>query len=565
MTTRLPHLSVYSRGRFATVSLLASALLALGWALLAPIPTANAGEWMQRSCSYKGEYIAPEGWAASVTEGYNPLPNEFCELGGGFAVYASPDNDDEPGAGQTWTYTAPHGSLIAGGTLNAWMHTRNGRTAIEAIVNSYERVQLRSCMYPNCEHYEGPVTLPADASQVSVVAQCIRSTEHPLVCEDTGSRWGLEDNFPFSGEANVTDPEIILSTNAMPKGSGFTGTLLHETISGTGTLDFTATDPGPGVYQVRVKIDGNQVLAETPNTNDGKCAPNGTSEGLRVFDSMQPCPNETPVRAEVQTASVSDGTHTLEVEDAAGNVSTVYTGPVTTLNHAITTTTSTQSTIAPPERGPCNGTPCEEAAKLTATPGEAKTFTRSLHHTPITLTGHLTSPTGAPIEDAQVKLLQKINGSSIVTGTASTTTNADGSWSLKAPPGPSRLLQVAFYSHTLDTIPASTLDFHENVHGAVSMHAPRRAGLGQTVLFTGHLAGGYVPAGGESVQIEIFYSGRWRTIEVLPTTSSGRWAYKYVFTLGVGTSYRFRTVTVPNGTYPFTPAASKPVRITVIR
>jgi hypothetical protein len=31
---------------------------------------------------------------------------------------------------------------------------------------------------------------------------------------------------------------------------------------------------------------------------------------------------------------------------------------------------------------------------------------------------------------------------------------------------------------------------------------------------------------GESVQMEILYSGRWRTIEVLPTNSKGRWTYR---------------------------------------
>jgi hypothetical protein len=120
-----------------------------------------------------------------------------------------------------------------------------------------------------------------------------------------------------------------------------------------------------------------------------------------------------------------------------------------------------------------------------------------------------------------------------------------------------------FYSHTLDTVPASSLAFHENVQGEVSMHAPRRARLGQAVTFAGQLHGGYVPAGGESVQMEIYYSGRWRTIEVLPTSSSGRWTYKYVFTLGAGSSYLFRAATVPNGGYPYTSSHSKPVRVTV--
>lgn len=490
------------------------------------------------------------------------MPREFCEQGGGFAVFAAPANDNEPYSGQVWTYKAPHNSTIAGGTLNAAMKARNGLAAVEAIIN-YKTVPLQVCEYPTCEHHEGPITLPAGASQVSIMALCL---PEPSLCNWPGSKWTGEPNFVFSAEAELTNPQIILSTTATPKGAGFSGTLFHETVSGTGTLDFTATDPGPGVYQVRVKIDGKQVLVETPNTNNGKCSSAGTSGGIRVFDYAQPCPTETAVHTEVQTASVADGTHALEieVEDAAGDLTTAYTGPVTTLNHAITTTTTTQPST-PPERGPCNGTPCDEAAKLAATAGEAKAFTRALGHSTATLTGRLTSPTGAPIKDAQVKLLQQINGSATVTQIAGTTTGTDGSWSIKAPAGPSRLLRAAFYSHTLDTIPASTLDFHENVQGTMSMHAPRRARLGRTVVFAGQLAGGYVPSGGESVQIEILYGGRWRTIEVLPTNSKGRWTYKYVFSLGVGASYLFRSATVPNAGYPFLSTHSKPIRVTVER
>jgi hypothetical protein len=240
-------------------------------------------------------------------------------------------------------------------------------------------------------------------------------------------------------------------------------------------------------------------------------------------------------------------------------------GSDTPLTTALTASLApTASSTAPPERGPCNGTPCDEAAKLVAT-GRPAAFTRALGHSAVTLTGRLMSPTGAPIKDAQVKLIQQINGSATATQIASAATRADGSWSLKAPAGPSRLLQVVFYSHTLDAVPASILDFHESVQGVVSMHAPRRARIGRAVTFTGQLAGGYVPAGGESVQVEIFYGGRWRTIEVLPTSSTGRWSYKYVFTLGVGTSYLFRAVTVPNGAYPYMNCHSKPVRVTVQR
>ncbi|HTU78532.1 MAG TPA: hypothetical protein VMF09_07215 [Solirubrobacteraceae bacterium] len=528
-------------------------------ALLAPISTANAGEWVQRTCHFNSEVLGTEGWEGTDNNGYTLAPREFCEEGGGFAVFAAPADDDEPYAGQLWTYKPPHGSTIAGGTLNASLTARNGRAYVEA-PGSSPSVPLLVCEYGSCEHKEGKVTLPAGASQVTVAALClpVEETGKPYVCHGPETEQNPD---VFSAEAEVTDPEILLSTTATPKGSGFTGTLLRESVSGTATLDFTATDAGPGVYQVRVKIDGQQVLAETPNTNNGKCAVAGTSGSVPVFNYAQPCPTETAVRAEVPTASVTDGAHALdiEVEDAAGNVSTVYTGTVTTLNHAIATS------VAPPERGPCNGNPCEETGKLTATAGEHRTFDRALKRSALTLTGRLTTPTGAPIKDAQVKLLQQIVGSATTTQTATATTTANGSWSLKAPAGPSRLLRVAFYSHTLDTVAAATLDFHENVSAIVSIHAPRHVRIGQFFTFEGQLTGGYIPPGGEEVQVQIRYGGRWRELQLVNANSKGKWKYRYAFTLEPGTKWAFRAIAVRNGSYPFTSHESPTIHVAVRR
>jgi hypothetical protein len=329
--------------------------------------------------------------------------------------------------------------------------------------------------------------------------------------------------------------------------------------------DLMAHVNGAGVYRVAAELDGQVVWSGTPSVDEGRCVAHGLYDGALNFHSNQPCPQETGVNIEVPTTTLAEGQHELAVivEDAAGSIATVYNGTINIDNRP----PPEKVVLAPllPNRGACNGTPCDEAAKLIVAAGEPMTITRTLGHTAVTLTGHLTSPQGGPIKDAQVKLLQQIVGSAAVTQVAGTTTSADGSWSLKAPAGPSRLLHVAFYSHTLDATPASILDFHESVQGAVSMHAPRRVRLGKAVTFTGQLDGGYVPAGGESVQVEIFYSGRWRTIEVLSTTSNGRWTYKYVFTLGVGSSYTFRVVTVPNGGYPYISNHSKTVRVTVVR
>ncbi len=523
---------------------------------------AGTGKWIQRTCKYNGEFLGTEGWEGIDNNGDTDVPREFCEGGGGFAVFAAPVSGDDPYAGEVWTYKPPHGSTIAGGTVTASLTARNGLAAVEAQVN-FKAVPLLVCEYKSCEHKEAKVTLPSGASQVSLLALCL-PVEETGRCHSPGT--SLETFNPFSAEGEITAPEITLSASAVPKGSGFTGTLLRESVSGTGTLDFTATDGGPGVYQVRVNIDGHQVLAETPNTNNGKCAAAGTSGGIRVFDYAQPCPTETAVRSEVPTASVADGSHTLEVEveDAAGNVSSVYTGTVTTLNHAIATTTAIDTASAPPERGPCDGTPCEETGKLTATSGEPKTVAPAFKHSALTLTGRLTGPTGAPIKGAQVKLLQQISGTAASSQIASATTTANGSWSIKAPAGPSRLLEVAYFSHQLDTVPAATLTFHEQIKAVVSLNAPRHVRNQQAFYFKGSLAGGYIPAGGESVQMELKWDGRWRTIEVLPTNTRGKWSYKYVFTAEPGT-YRFRALALTNGAYPFLPTKSREVAIKVRR
>ena len=67
--------------------------------MLGLAPAARAGEWVQRSCSYGGEYIGPEGWEAEANYGYAGPPPDNCERyydGGGLAVYAARWNGTKP-------------------------------------------------------------------------------------------------------------------------------------------------------------------------------------------------------------------------------------------------------------------------------------------------------------------------------------------------------------------------------------------------------------------------------------------------------------------------------------
>ena len=533
--------------------------LGLGCASLGGVSEAHAGDWVQRSCSFANEPASTEGWEFRENNGYDEpsdvgVPNNcfFYLMGGGLDAVANTAYGDQPGAGEEWTYKPPRDSTMAGGVLDMQLSAPKGEATIGAVAKggsvTLARCETEKC-YPN-------------AKSMTIAASGWTELYERAACDATNNGLCSTEGPTRAAEAQITSAQIILATNATPTASGFSGTLLGETLTGKGTLSFTATDPGPGVYQARVLIDGQRVWAGSLSLNEGKCVTTGTYEGIRAFNYAQPCPTETAVHAEIDTTSLADGAHHLavEVEDAAGNVATVYSATLTTANHPVA------PIVLPPNRGAPNGTPASDDAVLTPRAGQPRTFTRTLAGSAVTLSGDLTNGTGTPIAGAQIQLSEQVAGSTApASHVLSTTTGPGGAWTLQVPKGPSRLLQVAYYSHLLDGAPAATLDFHERVRGVLSMRAPRRVRLGQAVIFSGRLVGGYVPSGGESVQMEIFYGGRWRTIEVLPTTSRGRWTYKYVFILGAGTSYRFRAITVSNGGYPFLPADSKPVRVTIER
>ncbi|WP_028063178.1 hypothetical protein [Solirubrobacter soli] len=135
-----------------------------------------------------------------------------------------------------------------------------------------------------------------------------------------------------------------------PTAGGFAGTLTGPgALHGTAGLTFGAADVGSGVRRAALVVDG--VSRWVPVDS---CAPLPGS--TRAYDSPSPCPPAAPADLSFATAGVQDGPHTVSatVEDAAGNVSTVF-GPVT-----VTTDN------APPSPGSVRVT--SAGTTLTATP-----------------------------------------------------------------------------------------------------------------------------------------------------------------------------------------------------
>ena len=549
---------IYPRATRALIALLgvATALLLPGVAQGAePTPAPKPGYMAFSSCR-EGDEFAGEGDWQATQEGTFPITegaSSTClEPGGALILTDKGDLDDHPGEGPTYLLQVP--GTIEGGVIHGGMVSPEGQAFIQ-VMKSGPADYLIFCteLCKTWRNFE--VNVPAGTPGLMAAAQCTESRTSG-VCSNSGTNAELE----------ITSSTLLLRNEAKPEAAAVGGSLTESPVSGNADVTFTAHEKyGTGIYRVSVLIDGTQVYSATPNLNSGFCTPHGTYDGALLFHTSRPCPAETPVRAEVPTSGVADGPHVVEVdvEDAAGNKATVFDKTIQFQNHPATPATTPTAAASPPERGPCNGTPCVEAASLTASAGEHTSLSRPQKQSALTLTGRLTSTTGTPIKDAQVKLLQQIAGSSATTQVATATTSADGSWSLKAPSGPCRLLQVAFYSHTLDVVPAATLDFHENVPAIVSIHAPRSVRIDQFFTFSGQLTGGYVPAGGEEVQVQIKYGGKWRELELVDTNSQGKWKYRYAFTLEPGTRWAFRAIAVRNGSYPFVSHESRTIHVAV--
>jgi len=540
-------------------STLVSAVLVVVLAAFGPIAGARAGQWAQATCSDGGEPVPSEGWTHGSVGGYpaNTGQSDTCASGGSLGLR------DEvgyqlPESGPTWVYNAPAGATIAGGTVSLSFASPGGQAYLATPANATDSENLLLMCTELCtspKETSVPIYHPG-GTQLFAVTECIPPSGKSVCKAGTDA------------QMNISSATVLLSSSAKPAGTGFTGTLLGNPTSGTAGLSFTARDEhGPGIYSASVDIDGRTVWTATPNLNEGECVAHGTYEGALKFRNRQPCPQETEVHTEIQTTVLSEGQHALEVEveDAAGNRATVYTGTITVDNQPPTPPVTQFPAVIAPPRGAPNGTPASDQAVLSFGPRQRRSFTSMQSRSATTLAGELRSPSGTPIQGAIVLLSQQVTGAADATVVARSTTNTAGAWTLKAPRGPSRLLRVAYYSHTLDTTPAATLGVYERVPAIVSMRAPRTARVCHAFVFHGRLTGGYVPPGGESVQIEILYASRWRTIEVVPTNSHGQWAYRYEFTLGAGTRYEFRAATLPNAGYPFLPSHGTAVGVAVIR
>jgi len=182
-----------------------------------------------------------------------------------------------------------------------------------------------------------------------------------------------------------------------------------------------------------------------------------------------------------------------------------------------------------------------------------------------TVSGWLGTATGTALGGQTVRIMTAANnGLEHFRQAAITTTAANGAWTAKLPPGPSRLIE-AVYDGTSTTEPASSSYARVVVPASVKLRIrPLHVRWGGTVTITGRLRGGYVPTFGEAVSLSLNYGGRTIDVQHIRTGSDGRFRTTYTFLGGAGSArYPFWVTTIPESGFPWAVASSRKIFVSV--
>jgi hypothetical protein len=182
--------------------------------------------------------------------------------------------------------------------------------------------------------------------------------------------------------------------------------------------------------------------------------------------------------------------------------------------------------------------------------------------------GQLQTGSGVPVGGAEVTVTETFAAGSAAPSRATVVrTRADGTFSLRLAPGPSRQVSTSFGGNrTLTRATGSSAGLA--VRSAVRFHASTalaRVG-GDPVLFSGRVAhrGAKAPKG-KSVELQFRYPGAgWSEFRAVATGAGGRFRYAYRFSDddSRGIRFQFRAVVPAQEGWPYDEGVSRPVLVT---
>jgi hypothetical protein len=321
-------------------------------------------------------------------------------------------------------------------------------------------------------------------------------------------------------------------------------------------LDITlnAGDTGSGVYRVLLLVDDQLAAAQVVDGNGGACADvNPANADPYEFRSQTPCKSAAGGTFTFTPAQLPDGAHNLkvQVEDGAGNATTVVNRPVTIVAG----------------RGPANGVGASDGARL------AVRWTRARHATLRTgsprraiLTGKLVDATGQAISGATLDVFTRttVPSSRERASRHGPVTRANGRFTLRmSRRATSRDVRVAYRSHANDPAPVAQRTMHLRVRARMRLSArPHRAHVGTVVRFSGRLLSLPIPQRGKQIVMQGRAGhGRWQNFDVVRTDRRGRFHASYRFRTGASGTYAFRAVSRFEAAYPYIAGHSASVHV----
>lgn len=300
-----------------------------------PAASASAGEYHVYSCRTPSGEVAPaDGWVGEKVVDWDRA-EDTCSQPGGALVAAEGDETVHPTNtdAATWTFSTPADETMTGATL--WRAgDADGGSGVTATYVFWLAGPSEVSNFDVCAaEFECPTGLGDPAVPLSpankVVVPPANLGAHLYAfagCSGTAENYcpaGHGDANGYAAVVYLYAADIVLEQSAGPTADNVSGELASApTVSGMSDVIFSASDPGAGVWEATLSIDGKVVQGTVPDENGGRCRNVGqTTDGLAAFLYLQPCPASESVDVPFDTTKVNNGVHHLIVSvlDAAGN------------------------------------------------------------------------------------------------------------------------------------------------------------------------------------------------------------------------------------------------------
>lgn len=181
-----------------------------------------------------------------------------------------------------------------------------------------------------------------------------------------------------------------------------------------------------------------------------------------------------------------------------------------------------------------------------------------------TVGGWLGTASGTALPGARVVVMTApANGLGHFQAAAAVQTNADGTWRVHLRSGPSRVVEAVYEGGSV-TEPTKSAQARLTVPAKVLLNIrPRHTRWGRTIQIWGRVLGGYIPQG-KLLRLRIGVRHHETTVGIPNVRSNGRFHTSFQFAPGHGTvRYWFSVSTLREADYPFAPASSGRVTVTV--